>query len=406
MTQEQALEIMKSGENVFLTGEPGAGKSYTIEQFTAQLRNHGKSYAVTASTGIAATQISGTTIHSWSGIGIKKSLTLSDVYSIANNKWVSPKIRRTSVLIIDEVSMLEASFITDLDKVLKIVNGNKKPFGGIQIVFVGDFFQLPPVTMGADPNFAFESKAWDEANLQICYLTEQHRQEDGVFLDLLRAIRHGDISEEQRKIITDTKKESKSKTQLFTHNADVDRINSNELQKIPDVVFRYKMTSKGNPFAIKTLVKNCLSPEKLELKHGAVVMFTKNNPDAGYFNGTIGTVTRFGNNDRPIISTEEGIEVHAEPQKWEYVDDFGNISWIKQFPLKLAWAITVHKSQGMSLSSANIDLSNAFEYGQGYVAISRVRTLEGLNVIGINDKSFMVHPLVIEKEKEFALKGK
>lgn len=406
MTQEKALEILKTGNNVFLTGEPGAGKSYLIEQFVNYLKNKGIKYAITASTGIAATQIEGTTIHSWSSIGIKESLKLSDYYSIKNNPWAMARIIRTEVLIIDEISMLKSKFIDNLDSLLKFVFNNQDPFGGLQIVFVGDFFQLPPVTKIDEEVFAFQSDAWKKANLSICYLTDQYRQSDGEFLELLRSIRKGEINESQKQLLAKTALNPKSETQLFTHNASVDHINKSELRKIDHPMHSFKMLTKGNPFIIKGLIKNCLSPELLELKVDAIVMFTKNNPDANYYNGTIGKVTGFNKDGLPIVLTKDGNTVHVTKKKWEFEDENGNISWIKQIPLKLAWAITVHKSQGMSLDTANIDLSQAFEYGQGYVAISRLRSLQGLHLIGINEKSFMVHPDVIEQEKIFALTGK
>lgn len=176
MKQTTALETLKKGNNVFLIGEFGAGKTYTINQFTAWLDEQEIDYAVTASTGIAASHINGSTIHSWSGIGINKNLDELDVNAIKYGPYAKGRISRAKVLILDEVSMLDAVFIDDLDKVLKAVRENKDPFGGIQMVMVGDFFQLPPVSREGDTLFAFESNAWKEADFSICYLTEQHCQ--------------------------------------------------------------------------------------------------------------------------------------------------------------------------------------------------------------------------------------
>lgn len=401
MEQVKALEILKSGRNVFLTGEPGAGKTHTVNTFTAWLDANHRSYAVTASTGIAASHIDGATIHSWSGIGIMSDLEDSDVDSIRFNKFSYRRIIAARVLILDEVSMLGAGFIDDLDKVLRAVHKTQRPFGGIQVVMVGDFFQLPPVSRNGEARFAFESEAWKQADFNVCYLTEQHRQADPVFADVLRAMRLGSMTEQHIATITSRISNGSAPTNLFTHNVDVDRMNAEKLARLPGDGHTYRMYADGDERAVATLKRNCLSPEVLVLKKGAVVMFTANKPDKGYVNGTIGTVEGFSDGD-PIIKTADGSRVYPEQNIWKAYDENKNIkASITQLPLRLAWAITVHKSQGMSLDAASIDLTNAFEYGHGYVAISRVRSLEGLHLVGINDNAFKVNPKVLEQDKIF-----
>ena len=192
MTQEEALSILKLGVNVFLTGVPGAGKTHTINRYIEWLRERGVEPAVTASTGIAATHVGGMTIHSWSGIGIKKRLNDWDVENIASKEKTARRIIDAKVLIIDEISMLDADTLESVDKVLRTLRHQvlqeEQPFGGLQVIFVGDFFQLPPVSRGEAAHFSFESEAWKAANPVICYLSEQHRQEDGRFLDVLAAL--------------------------------------------------------------------------------------------------------------------------------------------------------------------------------------------------------------------------
>lgn len=401
MTQNETLDILKTGRNVFLTGEPGAGKSYTVERFTDWLEERGIMYAVTASTGIAASHIRGTTIHSFCGMGINRNLTEEQVNKIALNHWKQESIRPVKVLIIDEVSMLDATNIEDVNRILRAIHGKDEPFGGVQVVFVGDFFQLPPVSKDkATVEFAFESFAWNAANLQVCYLTEQHRQSDPEFLDILTNMRAGKLTEEQRAHLLSRQTAEKPATILFTHNADVDYINRVELGKIDAPSFVYEMTSSGVDFLVENLKKNCLSPEKLELKVGAVVMFTRNRLDDGYVNGTIGEVLELTPN-RIVVRTSDGDVVVPKIVEWEHVEKDVVKAHIAQYPLRLAWAITVHKSQGMSLDSASIDLSRAFEFGQGYVAISRVRSLAGLHLEGANAGAFNVHPLVLQKDIEF-----
>jgi len=406
MTQNKALEILTSGRNVFLTGEPGAGKTHTINQFTKWLYAEDIPFAVTASTGIAASHIDGTTIHSWSGIGIMKNLEVEDINGIRFHKYHYNRIVKAKVLILDEVSMLEATFIDDLDKVLRAIH--KEPelsFGGIQVVMVGDFFQLPPVSRNGEAKFAFESIAWLTARMTVCYLTEQHRQADPVFTDLLRSMRFGAVTDQHRALLESRMSGTPSPVNLFTHNADVDIMNEEKLKQLPGETKTYWMSISGNDRMIETLKKNCLSPESLNLKVGAMVMFTCNSPKLGYVNGSVGTVVRLGH-DGPEIKLLDGPTVYPERNSWKALDENKNVvASISQFPLRLAWAITVHKSQGMSLDTASIDLSKAFEYGHGYVAISRVRSLEGLHLTGINENAYKVNPKVLQQDLIFREAG-
>lgn len=401
MRQDQALTILQSGKNVFLTGEPGAGKTFTINTFTDWLSEKGVSYAVTASTGIAASHIDGSTIHSWCGIGIMKNLEPADVDGIRFNKYHYNRMVGIETLILDEVSMLDATFIDDLDKILKAVHKNKLPFGGVQVVMVGDFFQLPPVSRDGIARFAFEAEAWENANFSVCYLTEQHRQSEGIFTEVLRAMRFGEMSDEHRVVIQKRMSKGTAPTNLFTHNKDVDGMNTEKLKELPGKEHKYHMNSSGDPRAVETLKKYCLSPEILSLKKGAVVMFTANKPDKGYMNGSVGIVEDVGR-DGPRIKLYNGRITTPDEAVWKAYDEKRNVkAQISQYPLRLAWAITVHKSQGMSLDAAVIDLSKAFEYGHGYVAISRVRSLEGLHISGLSENAFMVNPKVLAQDKKF-----
>lgn len=406
MTQDKAIEILKSGANVFLTGEPGAGKTYTISKFVEWLDAQKTDYAITASTGIAASHLDGSTIHSWSGLGIRRGLKEEQLQGIKRNSWLVEKIKPIKVLVIDEISMLDAVALTDINNILQTIHNNKKAFGGIQIVLVGDFFQLPPVTKyGEERLFAFEAQAWTQADFRICYLTEQHRQADITFLEILSNMRSGTITDEQKELLKSCVMNSKPDTKLYTHNADVDAINKAELEKLPGKEKVYIMEQGGQDTLIETLKRGCLSPEKLVLKENAVVMFTRNNFNAGYVNGSIGKVVRFNTNG-PVVKLLSGETVYPEIAKWSIRNRReGEKAYIKQIPLRLAWAITVHKSQGMSLDSALVDLSSTFEFGQGYVAISRVKSLSGLHLVGINETAFLTHPKVVEQDIIFREQG-
>ncbi|MEK7615560.1 MAG: PIF1 family DEAD/DEAH box helicase, partial [Patescibacteria group bacterium] len=413
MTQADALNILKTGANVFLTGEPGSGKTFTVNEYAAYLRQRGIEPSITASTGIAATHLGGLTIHSWTGIGIRDFLSKSDISAILGKSYITKRMEAAHVLIIDEVSMLSPQTLNLVDTVCRAVRKNPLPFGGLQVIFVGDFFQLPPVIkeesvfnpqtlLFQEPvgKFAFESMAWRNAKPVVCYLTEQHRQDDTDFLGILSAIRRNEFTADhqvflrERRILPNHAPDRVPT--LFAHNHDVDRINKQMLAKIPGERHGFAMKDEGKPVLIDILKKGCLSPEELHLKIDATVMFTKNNPKEGFVNGTLGGVEGFQKESkRPIIKTRTGLRITVEPMTWAVEENGKTLAKLTQLPLRLAWAITVHKSQGMSLDAAVMDLSSVFEFGQGYVALSRVRRLSGLFLLGWNERAFEVHPEIL-----------
>lgn len=423
MTQDQALNILKTGASVFLTGEPGSGKSHTIKLYIDYLIENHVNPSVTASTGIAATHIGGMTIHSWSGLGIKSDLSIYDLESMLEKEYIVKRINKAKVLIIDEISMLSAKTLDMIEKVCSYIKNNDKPFGGLQVVFVGDFFQLPPIIklqdktstleMFESSNLSFDSNAWKKLNPIICYLSEQHRQSDKEFVSLLKNIRENKVDTEVHNILQkriSNKTHSKKVTKLYSHNSHVDKVNDLELGLIDDKIKIFEMTKTGKDFIVDNLVKNCLSPYKLELKKGAKVMCTKNNPEKGFVNGSVGEVVKFSKKTTyPIVRfiNEKGFsrEIEIEPMEWSIDDGGRKVATIKQIPLRLAWAMTIHKSQGMSLDEAMMDISQVFEYGQGYVALSRVRTLSGLHLVGYNEMALKVHPEVLEKDIDFKEKS-
>ena len=419
MTQDQALTILKTGANVFLTGEPGSGKTYTINKYTSFLRSHGIKPAITASTGIAATHIGGMTIHSWCGIGIKDKLSRAELHTIATNKRIEKRVKAAKVLIIDEISMLPPATLQMIEAICREVKENQQPFGGMQVLLVGDFFQLPPVVKKnydenyqddlfgvAPPRFAYESEVWKNAEFVTCYLTQQYRQDDDVLLSVLSKIRRNSFDDtslcqiKTRKIEVSTIPEFIPK--LYSHNQNVDAVNDAELAKIPGRAIVFTMTSSGPEALIRAMMKGCLSPEKLYLKKGAVVMFTKNDQKGKFVNGTLGTVEGFhGEDNLPMVKTRDGQNLVVVFSVWWVEEDGKTRGKLVQIPLRLAWAITVHKSQGISLDEAVIDLSRVFEFGQGYVAISRVRRLSGIYLLGWNEMAFQVDPEVVKVDEQF-----
>ncbi len=406
MNQARALEILKTGANVFLTGEPGAGKTYVINQYIAWLEAAGLPVAVTASTGIAATHIGGMTIHSWSGVGARDTINQYDLDQIMTREKVVKRMKKAQVLIIDEISMIDGTMLDMVDVITRTARGRDDAFGALQVIFVGDFFQLPPVTkMGNMMRYGFESRAWENARPLICYLSDQFRQEDEQLLALLTSIRRNEIEEEHYTLLneqTDISYENIEPTRLYTHNADVDLVNNTKLAALTGKPKTFKMAGRGSKPLLEGLVKNCLSPDTLILKEDAMVMCTKNNFEAGYVNGTLAKIVDFERETGlPIIETTEGKRIVMNTTTWDVIEDGKTLAQIEQIPLRLAWAITVHKSQGMSLDAVEVDLSKAFVFGQGYVALSRVRTLAGLKVLGLSANALSVDPKIVRRDAGF-----
>lgn len=404
MRQLQALGVMLSGANVFLTGAPGAGKTYVLNEFIQRARGRGLNVAVTASTGIAATHIGGTTIHSWSGLGIRDSLSEHDQVWLAANDRLRKRYLSTDVLVIDEISMVHGARLDMVNQAARLLRGSDEPFGGLQVILVGDLFQLPPVSPGREVfDFAHLSRAWQEMAPVICYLTEQHRQtSEDPLLQLLEAMRSGDFDQMHLDSLESRRGSAprgQTVTRLYTHNIDVDSINQKHLHALPAESHSYQMATSGNKAKIESLVKSVLAPAELHLKIGAEVMFVANDFAAGYVNGSRGIVVAFAGG-YPVVQLRSGKEITVQMHTWSLTEDGKVRAEVSQLPLRLAWAITVHKSQGMSLDGAEIDLSRAFTPGMGYVALSRLRSLDGLFLQGWNNVALQLHPAMYEFDRE------
>lgn len=396
---------MMSGANVFLTGAPGAGKTYVLNQFVKRAQRAGKRVAVTASTGIAASHLGGTTIHSWSGLGILDHLYQEDLKRLGGSDRLIKRYNGTDILVIDEVSMLHGARLDMVNQLAKVLRSSEAPFGGMQVILVGDLFQLPPVSRGSQvADFAHMSAAWAELQPMICYLTEQHRQaSDDALLELLTAMRQGGIEELHETLLRDRLEmdapEAGTVTRLFSHNVDVDTINHRHLQSLGTISKTFTMQTKGSKPKIEQLIKSVLAPEKLELKVDAEVMFVANDFGAGFVNGSRGQVIDF-KDGLPLVRLSNGRIVKVEPYSWSLSEDGKVRAEVSQLPLRLAWAITIHKSQGMSLDAAEIDLSRAFTPGMGYVALSRVRSLDGLYLQGLNNLALKLHPDIHDFDRQ------
>jgi ATP-dependent exoDNAse (exonuclease V) alpha subunit len=411
MKQKDALAILEAGHNVLLTGPAGSGKTFLLNKYIAHLKKKEIGVAVTASTGIAATHIGGRTIHSWAGIGIKDNLSARDIQTLTKRAYLKKQFAAVEVLIIDEISMLHAHRLDMVNRVCQAFKKNFLPFGGIQVVMSGDFFQLPPIMPGnAAAEFVYQAEVWSEMDLRICYLDEQHRQNDQKLIQILKSLRQNAVGPEIVELLHGRlrlKPPAEIKpVRLFTHNVDVDAINNAELEKISAPESSYLMTGTGEKKLVESLKKNCLAPENLILKKGALVMFVKNKfkeEKTIYVNGTMGVVVDFTEKGFPMVRLNSGVEIMVEPDSWTIDDEDRVLATVTQIPLRLAWAITVHKSQGMTLEQAEIDLSRSFGYGMGYVALSRLTSLDGLYLLGINEMAYKLDPQILLYDQELLI---
>jgi ATP-dependent DNA helicase PIF1 len=398
--QISVIEAFESGKNIFVTGGAGSGKSYLLNFLKQNYSKFG--LAVAASTGVAALNIGGATIHSWAGIGLGNLPIEQIVENILSPKAAKARrrIRQATALAIDEVSMISAEVLEIIDQVFRQVRQNDKPMGGLQILFFGDFLQLPPVSrIGENFNFCFDSEVWRELNLENFPLKKIFRQSDEKFVKILQNLRIGkieasDVEALESRIKAEDKSAAIRPTILTTHNAKVEKINQVELQKIPRTQTSFDATYFGNPDKIEFLKRNCLAQNSLSLKVGAQVMMIKNTyQKEGIINGSLGIVRDFSTKKfYPIVEFSNGKILTISPEEWlaERFDEEKKVvivdAGMNQIPLVLAWAMTIHKSQGLTLDKISCDLSDIFTPGQAYVALSRARSLDGVFIESINFK--------------------
>lgn len=418
VNKEQALEILNSGINVFMTGPAGSGKTHLIKEFA---RSSKKNVALTATTGIAALNLGGETVHRFLGIGIttrpeqaEPIIKKLNKFKYSKKPWEKERwnlLNSLEVLIIDEVSMLRRDQFELIELVLSEIKNNSKPFGGVQIILVGDFFQLPPVVTPSQKKqfidlinpYCFQSVIWNYGQINSINLTTNYRQSDSKFLQILNDIRIGKVTNEidkimrarlNKKLNTDIKP-----VKLFPYKIDVAAENTSCLKAIKEPKYLSQAEYIGKSIDIEILKKDIQAKDKLYFCKGAQVMMLTNEPNNIWNNGSMGIIV---NADPVSIRLTNGRLIRPEMHKWERVVHklvLGKwkqetVATMTQYPFRLSYSQTIHKSQGLTLDYVELDLSNCFTPGQAYVALSRVKELNGLSLKGWNKKSIFADETV------------
>ncbi|XP_059036771.1 ATP-dependent DNA helicase PIF1 isoform X2 [Mustela lutreola] len=402
LSKEQAavLRVVLKGQSIFFTGSAGTGKSYLLKRILGSLPPTGT--VATASTGAAACHIGGTTLHAFAGIGSGQA-PLAQCVALAQRPAVRQGWLNCQRLVIDEISMVEADLFDKLEAVARAVRQQDKPFGGIQLIICGDFLQLPPVTKGSQPpKFCFQAKSWRRCVPVTLELTEVWRQADQNFISLLQAVRLGRCSDEVTRQLQATASHKVGRdgivaTRLCTHQDDVALTNERRLQELPGEMHTFKAMD-SDPEQARTLDAQCPVSQILQLKLGAQVMLVKNLAvSRGLVNGARGVVTGFETEGRglPQVRFLCGVTEVIRADRWTVQATGGQLLSRQQLPLQLAWAISIHKSQGMSLDCVEISLGRVFASGQAYVALSRARSLQGLRVLDFDPMVVRCDPRVL-----------
>ncbi|CCL98608.1 uncharacterized protein FIBRA_00610 [Fibroporia radiculosa] len=446
--QQHILQLVREGQNIFYTGSAGTGKSVLLREIIAIMRaKHSRSpdaVAVTASTGIAACNIGGMTIHSFSGIGLGLESAEVLANKVRKNKKASARWARTQVLIIDEISMVEGELFDKIAHIGSILRKRPEPFGGIQVVVTGDFFQLPPVTKGQKATFAFEAEMWRKTIKKTFNLTQVFRQRDPEFVDMLNEMRFGKLTPGSiarfRSLARDiVYEDGLGATELFPLREDVERSNTARMRVIQGETRSFTALDGGtltDETQREKMLNNFMAPKTLTLKIGAQVMLIKNIDDT-LVNGSMGKIVKFID---PSASLEEddiayggkpsskngkagkkqssGVmwpvvdflqpggglrRVTVQPESWKVELPNGEVQVSRtQLPLILAWAMSIHKSQGQTLERVKVDLAKVFEKGQAYVALSRATCLDGLQVLHFDPARVNAHPKVVDWTRTLA----
>ncbi len=397
--QEKALKQLDSDQNIFLTGVAGSGKSFLLRHYLA--RKGSKEYPVLASTGAAAILIGGRTFHSFFGLGIMDGGAARAVAVALNNSRVRSRVRKAIAVVIDELSMLSGEALAAAEEIARSARRSDEPWGGLRVIGVGDFAQLPPVTRGGEQRkWAFQNPVWKWTNFQPAILSTIMRQEDDGFLSILNKVRRGKWSEDVQEFFQGRAMQDDGTmpgTRLFPRKDATQKFNDDRLAELPGAVEEYPTEYTGSAKGIQALKTQAPIDEVLRVKGGALVMLRQNDPIGRWVNGSLGKFIALNQEGQMEIRLLKGTKIKIDKSVFTLSDAEGNpVATAINFPINLAWASTIHKAQGSTFDRLIVDLRRLWEPGHAYVALSRVRTAEGLYVTGWSPSSVRVSPEVVE----------
>lgn len=402
--QQTALELLQSGDNIFLTGGAGSGKSFVVREFMKTMDP--KNLPILASTGAAAVLLGGRTFHSFFGLGIMEGGPEATYARAQKDTKLLNRIKKVEGVIIDEISMIPGDALMIAEKLSQQARESTLPWGGMRVIAVGDFGQLPPVArFGQKRDWCFLNSVWDKTGFITCELKHNQRVQETHFLDILHDVRQGKVTPQVQEFLNEHTKphdEDHPGTRLFPRRDQSEMYNQKKLNEIREDEHVIDSIYLGDEKFITNFKKSAPVVEQLKIKIGCRVLFLKNDPQKRWVNGTRGTVTDFASDSITIrkdyggkANSKLGREVTVEKFQFSMLDADGNVkASVIQFPITLAYATTIHKSQGATLDELWCDLGALWEPGQAYVALSRLRDSKGLHIVRWSPKSFILDPHV------------
>ena len=409
--QSLAIEVLAGTDNVFVTGGAGTGKSYLMRKFLHRLDP--STFPVLASTGAAAVLVGGRTFHSFFGLGIMEGGLAATLERVRSNRRVARRLKKLRGVVIDEVSMIPGEALDAAELICQITRDDPRPWGGIKVIAVGDFAQLPPVSRNSRVrDWAFKSASWERSQFRPVVLKEMMRTRDESFSKLLNEVREGHVSDELRNLLewrsfipTSDFEDDFEGTVMFSRREDVQRVNLSKLATLKGQSQTYETEFVGEERYVTSLRANAPVPPVIELKEGALIMLRQNDPKGRWVNGSLGHIKSLSKHELEIRLLG-GNHIELEKSRFTMLDAEGNeVASAKNFPVNLAYAVTIHKSQGATLDKVVVNLANLWEPGQAYVALSRVRSSEDLRVAAWQESSIIADPQVKKFHSELLIEA-